>query len=116
MSVYGFTLDQIKALDWWPSDLTALIQAGVTGHEHEITVTLSPYDHREMIPRFLVEVFEAELPVLWKVENRGTRIEVHPSGRLFGGWAPEDVEQVAKTLQEMFDHVETVVRIQWPDA
>jgi hypothetical protein len=52
--------------------------------------------------------FEELLPETWKVESRGTRIEVHPAGHYNGGWDAFDVNAVTDVLREMGLRVEKI--------
>ena len=88
----------------------AIVLAGHAGHDREITVTLDEYGYGyrydlgrnlESIPRHVEDEFVAALPAAWKIENRGTRLEVHPSGHFAGGYERADVEAVLAALVEL---------------
>jgi hypothetical protein len=92
-------LTELRGLPWWPHGWDANIQLGPAGHDREITIGFNyRYDWDNPIPNMIVEAFTAQLPETWKVESRGTRIEVHPSGHFAGGFAPDDAHDVARAL------------------
>lgn len=92
-------LDEWRAWPWWPEGNEARVTAGFAGHEREIVVVIDPYTlGGENIPDLVVEAFKAQLPGSWFVEDRGTRIEVHPTGRFAGGFTDADVQTVAAAL------------------
>ena len=100
--LYGMTVGEWRAMAWWPESREALVMAGYPGHDHEITVNIDGYDAFDQhIPDQLVELLRLLLPETWKLENRGSRIELHPSGRLFGSFSPSDIDLVAQTLPEL---------------
>lgn len=98
---YGEPLSELKTLNWWPGGRDARVTAGFAGHDYEIVVNIDGYDSKEYIPAPVVSIFTASLPESWKVESRGTRIEVHPSGRFAGGYAPDDLPVVVDALKQM---------------
>ena len=88
-------LAEFKSYDWWPSE--ARINAGFAGHDREIVVNVDDYDWRDPIPDLVVEALSDQLPD-WMIENRGTRIECHPTGHFAGGFEPEHIPQVITAL------------------
>lgn len=84
----GMSLSEWLIMPWWPRGEDARVVNGPPGHESEIVIN---YDCPEDVRRPVAEVIIALLPHYWKVEDRGTRIEVHPSGRFAGGVAPGDI-------------------------
>jgi hypothetical protein len=105
---YEIAIEEWRAMSWWPEGREASIYAGLTGHEGEIVVNIDGYDWDKPIPWGVVEVFEELLPETWKVESRGTRIEVHPAGHYNGGWDAFDVNAVTDVLREMGLRVEKI--------
>lgn len=102
-------LNEWKEMPWWPSGRSAGIRAGWAGHEREIVLSIDGYDHLEQIPAAVSEMLAAELSSSWLIENRGTRIEIHPSGRFAGGFQQGDAEAVtvaAKALGLTVDYVD----------
>jgi hypothetical protein len=101
----GMTLAEWREMPWWPNGRGASIMAGFAGHDREIVVNIdgwdSPLEEGRHIPQHFCEIFKAELPPAWKVENRSTRIEVHPSGMFAGGYEPEDVETTRAALERV---------------
>jgi hypothetical protein len=87
---------------------TALVAAGYAGHDREITVNVDGWDHpfRRQVPDEFEKAVRALLPPGWKIENRSTRLEVHPSGHFAGGYAPEDVRLTANALRRLGLEVE----------
>lgn len=101
MTVYGVTLAEWRSSHWWPNGRAALILAGHPGHEREIVLSIEGYTHRDQIPDLVRAVLAALLPDGWKIENRGTRLELHPSGGFAGGYQPADVALVASAAEEI---------------
>lgn len=87
---------------------TAMIRPGWTGHDREIVVNLGyrasgsteveEYSHDFPIPRMVETQIVNSLPDTWKIENRGSRIEIHPSGHFAGGFTEHDVFTVYAAL------------------
>lgn len=94
----GLTLAEWREMPWWPNGTDARVAAGYTGHDQEITVNFEAYSFGECIPGPVGDVLSAALPEHWSVDNRDTRIEVHPSGRFAGGYTAEDIEVVNRAL------------------
>lgn len=69
------------------------------GHDREITVNFPEYDHNCFIPQGLEVRIRAELPATWQMDNRGTRLEIHPSGRFAGGVHEDDIAVVQRALE-----------------
>lgn len=106
IALAGMTLDEWRACEWWPNGKDARVEAGPVGHESELVVNigeLGEYDGwRNPLPRPVAEVFAALLPDVWKVQDRGSRIEVHPTGLLYGGFhASTDLPECERALREM---------------
>jgi hypothetical protein len=99
--IEGMTMADWRSMPWWPNDREARIEAGPVGHEHEIVVNIDGYWGSEYIPDVVGDVLAAILPEPWRLENRSTRIELHPTGRLFGGFAVGDTQIAASALQSM---------------
>lgn len=100
------TLDEYRTFPWWPNGRKVRVTAGFAGHDREIVVSIdgyggSPLDESTFIPSLLDECLAQELPDSWFIENRGTRIEVHPSGRFAGGYEPEHLDIVAEALEKL---------------
>ena len=100
-------LSEYKGYSWWPTGREATVRYGTAGHEHEFTVSIdgySYYEDEEPIPNDVAEELQRLLPGM-RVENRGSRIEVHPSGRLFTKVSAEEVEsawsQLERALSEL---------------
>lgn len=80
-------------------NLTASIRPGWAGHDREICVNIGSDDYGEDINwADALEITEA-LPETWMIENRGTRLEVHPTGHFARGYTDEDVALLDETLQ-----------------
>ena len=83
----------------------ALVMWCYPGHDEEITVNFNGYGYgrnEDVIPRSTEERLREELPETWKIENRGSRIEIHPSGRFAGGvHVPDDINAVTRALKNM---------------
>lgn len=94
----GFSLAEWQEMSWWPRQTEARVNAGYAGHAREIVAILDAYDYKEMIPEVVAEVLSALLPAGWKVENRGTRLELHPSGHYNGGYTEADVQSAREAL------------------
>lgn len=92
---------ELKILSWWPLHTEARIHAGQPGHEKEIVVNFSTYHQDNYINDLVYDAFVDELPESWKIENRSTRIEVHPSGRFFGGYCTDDIHAVKRALTQL---------------
>jgi len=107
--VAGMTLSEWLSMPWWPHGCEAQVMPGPGGHDREIVVNFgdAAFDGGDpglnFRSRILGPVFDAlvaALPREWSIDNRGTRIEVHPSGRFAGGFTADDVEIVrAATLK-----------------
>lgn len=84
------------------------VLAGVPGHENEIVVIfdVDSYDHRHFIPRGLCDQLIMRAPDDWLIENRGTRLEVHPRGQF--SWNSEDVDLVSSVISSLGWEVEVV--------
>lgn len=102
VELYGMTLAQWRAIPWWPEGHEALLDAGYPGHDREITVNIDGFDgYHTQIPEDLVALLRQLLPETWKLENRGSRIEIHPSGRFAGGFEDADIDTVAAALPHL---------------
>lgn len=100
--IYEMTLGEWRAqMPWWPNGTVARVAAGYAGHDREIVITFDVYDHENYVNDIVLEALITLLPDHWKIEDRGTRVEVHPTGRLFGGYTDEDIETVRRTLPEL---------------
>jgi hypothetical protein len=86
------TLRWWKTCPWWPVGRSYKIHVGVAGHDRELVLNIDDYDYHEPIPSLVVGALRALLPVTWKVESRGSRIECHPSGQFAGGFQPGDAD------------------------
>jgi hypothetical protein len=100
VTIMGEALSVWQSAEWWPKQ-GALVQAGPAGHDHEITVTLWDFDHTNQIPEIVELAVRQALPETWKIDNRGTRLEIHPSGRFAGGFCADDVAAVERALVEL---------------
>lgn len=91
----------------WPKGAHAVIIPGGGGHEREITLSFHDsdgmplYDWDNDIPDFMVGLVQNGLPETWYVQSRGTRIEIHPSGRFSGGFDELDVNAVVRVVAEL---------------
>lgn len=75
---------------------------GPGGHDREIVVGFDGrYNWDHEIPELVVGAFTSKLPESWKVESRGTRIEVHPFGHFAGGFHADDAETIMRALTEV---------------
>ena len=54
----------------------ALVEFGVGGHEKEYIVILHDYDLDEYIPGEVEDEIQSALGQEWRVDNRGTRLEI----------------------------------------
>jgi len=70
---------------------TAIVRPGWAGHDREIVVNIEDHDHDNPIPREVEDRIRLYLPDEWKIENRGSRLEVHPTGHFAGGFSEHDV-------------------------
>jgi hypothetical protein len=95
--LYGDPLSNWREIPWWPKG-DATLHLAAAGHDREIVVNIEGVDYYEPIPRPWFEFLVSLLPESWKLENRGTRIEIHPSGRLFNGFSDMDVSAVLAAL------------------
>ena len=95
-------LEEFMRAVWWPRGREVTISAGFAGHDREIVVNIDGYDHpfERPVPEQVSEGLAYHLPG-WKIENRGTRIECHPSGGFAGGYKPEDVTTLAEALPKL---------------
>lgn len=103
--VCGLPLAEWRSMPWWPNGIRRRIDPGPPGHEREIVINLgdSRYTWDDPIPQIVVDVLTGLLPEGWTVDNRGTRIEVHPTGRRYQGFdATTDVPEIARALREAF--------------
>jgi hypothetical protein len=96
-------LSDVRTWPWWPDREEARISAGFTGHENEIVVTIDPWDDpfERPVPDLFVDFLASMLPETWKLQNRSTRIEIHPSGHFNGGWHVDDLHAVGSALADM---------------
>jgi hypothetical protein len=99
--VYGDTVTEWRTMPWWPNGYPARIFAGIAGHDRELVVNIDGYDHDEQIPEFVGLVLASLLPESWMLENRGTRIEVHPSGHFAGGFNDVDIPVLTTALVKL---------------
>ena len=95
-------LAQFMEAEWWPYGREATIMAGYAGHDREIVVNIEgyPFSANRYIPDQVVEGLALHLPG-WKVENRSTRIECHPTGHFAGGYKPEDITTLQEALPKL---------------
>ena len=101
LAATGDTLAEWKSIPWWPNETEVRVAAGYAGHDREITVNFSAYDgYEEQIPHMVFDVIVALCPEGWFVENRGSRIELHPSGRFAGGYSDADIETAKAALSQ----------------
>jgi hypothetical protein len=84
--------ESFQNAEWWPNGKASTIYAGIPGHDREIVINIDGYSVEEPIPELVAKAIANGLPESWKVENRGSRIEVHPSGSYNGGWNEQDIE------------------------
>lgn len=89
-------LGEIKDWPWWPTE--ARINAGYPGHDREIVAVLPEHDWHDPIPDIVVEALASQCPKGWKLDNRGTRIEVHPTGHRYSGFTNDDVTNLCAGL------------------
>lgn len=104
IEVWGIPLSEWRELQWWPEGHEAQILPGIAGHESEVCVNIDGYSYSvgdEPIPAQVFDVFKALLPDSWKVDNRGSRFEVHPSGRYNGGYDDLDIQAINSALRQM---------------
>jgi hypothetical protein len=97
-------LSEWRQMPWWPNDEEARIHAGQAGHDREIVLNvgnLGTYTWNDPIPDIIVMAVKASLPDSWQVDDRGTRIEIHPTGRFAGGFTLADVELVKSILPSL---------------
>jgi hypothetical protein len=107
----GLDLGFWRDTRFWPHNAVAVIIPGGAGHEQEITLSLHNgdgplYDFEQFQPDFLVGLITAVMPQGWKIDDRGTRLELHPSGRRYGGFDDFDVAAVERGLRELGFEVE----------
>lgn len=95
----GLSLSEWREMPWWPNGMEARLNAGYAGHDREIVLVLDGYDYREMIPEVVADVIQELLPEGWMVENRGTRLEAHPSGHFAGGYSETDLPLARQALR-----------------
>jgi len=109
--LYDISLEDWQDTSWWaPADQRgARVTAGQAGHEHEIVVNFDFWYTDRFIPRIVEEFVQQEVPETWKVESRGTRLEVHPSGRYAGGWCEDDVKELKIILDDLGFQTTTVI-------
>lgn len=103
-SFWGEPLRYWRELPWWPEGQAADVQLGPPGHDREIVVSFAGYytsEEGNHVPDLVVEMFTQLLPDSWKVESRGSRIEVHPSGHFAGGFHADDTPTVLRALTEV---------------
>lgn len=100
----GLSLDEWRSYPWWPNDQPTSVSAGHAGHDHEITATIDCYGYNvpvgqepEFIPEPVAQAVAALLPE-WAVDNRGSRLEFHPTGRRYQGFVSEDVDKAKAAL------------------
>lgn len=100
---YEFSLSELRTWPDFPTDPTVIIIPGGGGHEQEITATFGiNYDAWENhIPEYLHEFVEKLCPEGWRIDNRGSRLEFHPSGCHYGGWCEDDVRAVVRAMEEL---------------
>lgn len=99
---YGEPLSWWREQAWWPEGWDAHVMLGPPGHEREIVVGFDGrYDWDTTIPRLITEMFAKLLPESWKMDSRGTRFEVHPSGHFAGGFHEDDASIVLNALTEL---------------
>jgi hypothetical protein len=85
---------------------TAMVRWGWAGHDREIVINIENYDYENPIPREVETQIVNYLPDTWKIENRGSRIEVHPSGHFAGGFSDHDVFTIVAMLTHIGYFVE----------
>ena len=86
-------------MSWWPKDVGVVIHGGQAGHDREIVISFGGYYSWENpVNDLVLEAIVKSLPDSWKVESRGTRIEIHPSGHFAGGFSEADVATVVRAL------------------
>lgn len=116
-TIQGFTLGEWRAMPWWPEGRAARVYPGMTGHDREIVVNIDGYGSgkdEEHIPGSFLDVLRHVAPSRWKMENRSTRIEVHPTGRLFGGYTATDVDLLMEALRRA--GMGSIEVIEWGDG
>lgn len=99
--LYGEPLSFWRSCSWWPEGREARVNGGYAGHDFELTVNVEGYEDDEKLPQAVTQVLEALLPDDWKVDDRGTRIEVHPTGTFAGGYTNFDVTLLRACLDAM---------------
>jgi hypothetical protein len=98
---YEIPLSEWQEMDWWPTGQETLVLAGHAGHDREITVTIDGFDYDNPIPKHFEFILKDHLPLTWYVENRGTRIELHPSGSFAGGYDLPDLDTTKQALEAL---------------
>lgn len=95
----GEPLSFWRSCSWWPEGREARVRGGYAGHDHELTVNIEGYEYPgPEIPDEFVKIIAAIMPDAWVIDNRGTRIECHPSGRRYGGYLASDVSLLKAAL------------------
>lgn len=101
---------------WWPTGRKATCSYGDAGHDMEFVVNIEGYGYgrdEQMIPSLVDEELAYLLDGM-KLENRGSRIEIHPSGRLFTKVSDDEVEAVRVRIHEALETIGlTVVDSLW---
>lgn len=107
-SFYDLPLSFWQEADYWPHGAVVAIIAGGGGHEREITASFHDDDGMPLFdgwntrqPDWLVGLFISALPEGWTVDDRGSRIEMHPSGRRYGGFDKLDIAAVIRAAEEL---------------
>ncbi len=107
MEFYGEPATYWQTMRTWPHNATAIIIPGGGGHEQEITLSFADseggpvFDWDNSIPDFVEGLVRSALPETWRIDSRGTRLEIHPSGRFYGGFDDFDVAAVERVAVEL---------------
>lgn len=107
MEFYDEPLTFWQGLAMWPHGASACIIPGGGGHEQEITLSFHDdageplFEWDKPIPDYLEGLVRSGLPETWRVDSRGTRLEIHPSGRFNGGFDELDVNAVERAVVEL---------------
>lgn len=94
----GIDYSEFFDAPWWPVGRETLVRYGTPGHDMEFTVNIEGYDGFDnRIPDLVFEAIQSNLEGM-KSENRGSRIEVHPAGRLFTKVSAERIDEAETQL------------------
>jgi hypothetical protein len=101
----GVDYSELFDTHWWPLGRETIVRYGTVGHDMEFTVNIDGYDGFEnKIPDLVFEAIRANLGGM-KAENRGSRIEVHPAGRLFTRVSAERLDEAEPQLLKALEAI-----------